>query len=123
MSATPALVWWCAEDNRSGDENCHAGWHEACGPRLLVDPSALVVERDATGEWPEWAKRAVAAHTEWKAHATKFADHGYTIHRTVLDILDGLAAAQQDTKGADPGLPSAADVYGILRDGTGHVHR
>lgn len=47
-------VWWC-EEYRG---HCN---HSQCGPMLLVPTSAIVIERDADGEWPDWAYE-VAAH-------------------------------------------------------------
>lgn len=94
MSAAPMLpIWWCLEHGDTGNVS-RCGWQwmgkadsgEGCEmvQRRLVPVGALVLVRDADGNWPEWAVKAVQAVDDYFEH---YAD----------DVLDALAAAKETT--------------------------
>lgn len=99
MSA-PIKIWWCEHDQKA----TRLGWcrwdgvnpvsanHETCGPRLLVDPSALVVMKDEDDEWPLWAVQIMVDPT-----------FTYLAWTTARQLLDALAAASKEETRAGKG--------------------
>lgn len=55
----------------------------AIGKRRLVSPTALVIQRDENGEWPEWARQSLSM--AWKVHPA---------WPQIGDTLDSLASSQ-----------------------------
>lgn len=86
-------IWWCEEHRTNSDTNlrCHATHHPLfnddldgecrIGEHRLVSPTALVVERDENGQWPEWA-------TDKPDFAMGLSRQGACL------VLDALAASQ-----------------------------
>lgn len=96
-------VWYCAVTNMLDDYSCRVHYqagirepvHESCGPRRLVPFDALVLVRDAEGNWPAWAikklRKLVGGHFQ--------RDHRHPVGcdcRGEASILDALAEAAKE---------------------------
>lgn len=107
-AATPAEIWYCfvqpGRDCRDLDDYpTYPTWHDNCGLKRLVDPLALVVERDAEGWQSEVVEVAAKAaydfvypnpDDDWEDEAV-WGDMAGRFRDEARAVFDALAARRE----------------------------